>query len=145
MLKFSGIKCFQISTEDYSATLIFQLFPSQMSLTSGVAKVTVNYSGSFCLVSDYDGNVVVVDLASERVSVKFCRFHDSPITCLAVDPETDNVIIVYASNHFIECNPMTGKLTKFYEMKLDEKLCHLLPKQYLCKQHPTLGVVFPKR
>jgi hypothetical protein len=122
-----GLKCYQISTEDFSATPIFQLSPSQMSLSADVAKLVINHSGSFCLVSDYDGNVVVVDLASEKVSVKFSKFHDSPITCLAVDPKNDNVTIVYANNQFVECNPKSGKLTKFFEKHLARELSNLLP------------------
>jgi hypothetical protein len=63
----------------------------------------VNAGGTFAVVSDYHDTLVSVDLSSERVSCRFPDYAAAPISCFGVHPRSDNVVIVYADNRFVEC------------------------------------------
>lgn len=138
-----GLKCYQITTVDMSASPVFRLLPSQMDLQSDVSKIVTNAAGTFAVVSDFDGNLVVVDLANEKVSAKFPRYDVAPVVTFAIHPKTENVIIVYANHHFVECNPKSGKYTKFSATYLNDDVAAFLPKQFTSKSQPTSGIIFP--
>ena len=116
-----------------------------MNLKSDISKMSTNATGTFVVLSDYDDNLISVDLATERASCKFPEYDAAPISCFAIHPKTDNVVVVYADSHFVECNAKTGKYTKFSAKLLaDESLSAFLPKQFLTKVFATTDIVFPR-
>ena len=121
-----------------------RLSPRQMNLTNDVSKISTNSSGTIAVLSDFDGNLISVDLSTERVLCKFPEYDASPIACFEIHPKSDNVIVVYADSHFVECSAKSGKFTKFSTNFLaSESLTSYLPKQFLSKNFSTSGIVFP--
>ena len=107
--------------------------------------MSTSSSGTFVVLSDFDDNLISVDLSTERVTCKFPEYDSAPISCFSVHPKTDNVVVVYADSHFVECSAKTGKFTKFSTKFLsDESLSTFLPKQFTSKAFATSGIVFPR-
>ena len=125
--------------------LFFRLSPKQLNLKSDISKIATNSAGTLAVVSDYVDTIVTVVLASERVICRFPEYSASKMACFGVNPRSDNVVIVYADGRFVECNARNGRHTKFCSKYLtDETFSTLLPKQFVNKSLPTLGVVFPR-
>ena len=116
-----------------------------MNLKSDIAKLSTNSAGTFAVLSDFDDNLIAVDLSTERVSCKFPEYDAAPISCFNIHPKTDNVVIVYADSHFVECSSKSGKFTKFSANFLSsESLSSHLPKEFTSKVFPTIGIIFPR-
>ena len=116
-----------------------------MDFKSDISKIATNSNGTFAVVADHDDTLVSVDLSTERVTCRFPDYGPAKITCFAIHPRTDNVVIAYADGRFVECSSETGKYTKFSSNFLtDETFSNLIPKQFMNKPFPTLGIVFPR-
>lgn len=128
-----------------SISLCFRLSPKQLNLKSDISKIATNSAGTLAVIADYQDTLVSVDLASERVISRFPEYSASKMSCFGLNPRNDNVVVVYADGRFVECNSRNGRHTKFCSKFLtDETFSNLLPKQFVSKGLPTLGVVFPR-
>merc|ERR1712150_244318 len=83
------------------------------------------------------------DLINMKLQCKLPKNDEKTvISCLAIHPQTKNVMVTYSNHHFVECCTKTGKYTKLTNILMDN--LQLLPKQWLEKSFVTKGILFPQ-
>lgn len=113
----------------------------KFQLKHGIRHIDIFHDAMSCLVADHDNNIIVIDVATLKIQCKPPKYDEAPISCMALHPKTNNLIVVYSNHHFVECCTKTGKYTKLTNM-LHDNDC--LTKQWKKKAKPTQGIIFPQ-
>lgn len=128
------ISLFALNNE--SANLIFQ-----QNFNVAISHLVID-SGEMFVMADFQNNITIFDLTNEKIQCKLPKYSEAPISCLAIQPKSKTVIVVYSNHHIVECCSKTGKYTKLSQ-KLEENV-NLIPKEWWQKSKPTLGILFPQ-
>ncbi len=92
--------------------------------------------------ADYQNNMAVFDLKSEKETVRLPKNAESCIACMSLHPKSKTLLVAYANHSFVEICTKTGKYTKFTNRLQD--CANALPKEWRWKSNPTLGILFPQ-
>ncbi|XP_046396147.1 U3 small nucleolar RNA-associated protein 4 homolog [Ischnura elegans] len=123
-----------------TATLLHTI-PVQVDggLTSGVHLLSISENGKYMCASDIDGNVAVWNSELWKLESRLPT-HVCKATAIAMHPETNDVVAVYADHKIVEWNLSSKKLTKFCR----NLTRHGFPKQWLSRVFPVLGISFDR-
>ena len=137
-----NLMLFNLETDPEKATIMWSINLTEKHQFEGIQHLDVHADGSFCVVADHKGVLLVFDLINMKLQCKLPKNDDNVITCLAIHPQSKNVMVSYSNHHFVECCTKSGKYTKLTNILMDN--LSLLPKQWLQKSYVTKGILFPQ-
>ncbi|XP_071451575.1 U3 small nucleolar RNA-associated protein 4 homolog [Hetaerina americana] len=108
-------------------------------LTSGVHLLNISEDGKYLCASDINGRIAVWDTELWKLEGSLPN-HVCKATAMAMHPETNNLVAVYADHKIVEWNISTKKLTKFCR----HLTRHGFPKQWMSRVFPVLGISFDR-
>jgi len=86
--------------------------PQQLNLTSSIQHIQI--SGSTAVVSDFDNQVVALDLKKVAVISKMPKMSSASISSLTISPNEKNCVMAYSDNIISQVDIETSRFTSFY-------------------------------
>lgn len=127
---------FVFELEMYGGATILHIFkPHEENLIKDTIRLlSVSRRGEYIVAADRDSNIVVWSEGKHYCTLPKYR---CPVTCMNLQPDTNNIVVVYADHKIIEYSLEKRKYTKFSRRLSDNH-----PKQWLSRNFPVINVAF---
>jgi len=127
-----GVNVYGVSTE--GLTLVHSATLTELYLKGGVARVCL--ASTVCVLADYEGTAVCLNLATNSLLSKLPGYSEAPLATIGINFDLKTCVMVYSNNKIMEIDLKTGRYTQF-----SKDLSTRLPRGWLSRRTAVTNVV----